>query len=165
MLNPLVWSILLLMLGLGLVMLEIFVPSGGMLGVLAAISVLVSIAMAFYHNGPRVGFGFVFVAMVAVPATLMLAFKLLPQTPVGRQLLLQTPSEAEVLPDDEHRRQLRGHRRPIRRRQSVALGHLAHQLAHVPPFALHLGDAAVGRELTAGQSRRRLGIDSSRRRE
>lgn len=108
MLNPLVWSILLLMLGLGLVMLEIFVPSGGMLGVLATISVLVSIAMAFYHNGPRVGFGFVFVAMVAVPATLMLAFKLLPQTPVGRQLLLRTPSEAEVLPDDEHRRQLRG---------------------------------------------------------
>ena len=121
MLNPLVWPILLLMLGLGLVMLEIFVPSGGILGVLATISVLVSISMAFYHHGPRAGFVFVLVTMVAVPATLILAFKLLPQTPVGRQLLLQTPSEADVLPDDDHRRQLRALLGQVGRAKSLML--------------------------------------------
>jgi membrane-bound serine protease (ClpP class) len=121
MLNPLVWSILLLLLGLGLVMLEIFVPSGGMLGVLATLSVLVSISMAFYHQGPRAGFVFVLVAMVAVPATLVLAFKLLPQTPVGKQLMLQTPTEAEVLPDDEWRRQLRGLVGQVGRAKSLML--------------------------------------------
>jgi membrane-bound serine protease (ClpP class) len=69
--------------------------------------VIVSIGLAFYHHGPRVGFVFVLVALVALPATLALAFKLLPQTPMGRQLLLGTPREEDVLPEDDRRRQLR----------------------------------------------------------
>jgi membrane-bound serine protease (ClpP class) len=77
------------------------------LGVLASLSVIVSIGLAFYHHGPRVGFVFVLVALVALPATLALAFKLLPQTPMGRQLLLGTPREEDVLPEDDRRRQLR----------------------------------------------------------
>jgi membrane-bound serine protease (ClpP class) len=139
MLNPLVWSILLLMLGLGLVMLEIFVPSGGLLGVLATISVLVSIAMAFYHQGPRVGLGFALVAVIAVPATLGLAFKLLPQTPVGKQLLLQTPTEAEVLPDDEWRRQLRSLVGQVGKAKSLMLPSGAVEVAGMTVDALSEG--------------------------
>ena len=45
--DALLWSILLLALGLGLIALELLVPSGGVLGILAALAIIASIAVAF----------------------------------------------------------------------------------------------------------------------
>ena len=45
--DALLWSILLLLLGLALIALEVFVPSGGVLGVLAALALIASIVVAF----------------------------------------------------------------------------------------------------------------------
>ena len=61
-----VWSALLTLLGCALIVLEVFIPSGGILGFLAAASVFTAIALAFYHYGRAVGFGFVAVAVVAL---------------------------------------------------------------------------------------------------
>ncbi len=104
---PLVWSIVLMLLGLALVMLEVFIPSGGILGFLSIASLIAAIWMAFYHGGQRVGFAFVVVAALGVPGVLILAFKWWPHTPMGKRLLLDLPKSEEVLPDSPLRRTLR----------------------------------------------------------
>jgi membrane-bound ClpP family serine protease len=105
--DPLVWAGLLLLVGLALIMTEVFVPSGGILGVLALTSIVVAIVLAFWQSGAMVGFMFVLVSLIAVPLILFFAFQWLPDTPIGRRLIPVAPSSDEVLPDDEERRMLR----------------------------------------------------------
>jgi membrane-bound ClpP family serine protease len=106
--EPLVWAALLLLLGLALVMTEVFVPSGGILGVLSFTAIVASIVLAFLRGGVFSGFMFVLVSLLAVPTILIVAFHWLPDTPVGKRLLASLPTSEEVLPDDEERRALRG---------------------------------------------------------
>jgi membrane-bound serine protease (ClpP class) len=105
--DPLVWSVLLLFLGLALVCLEVFVPSGGILGFLSIAALMSGIILAFYHRGAEVGFLFLTVTAVAVPAALVVAFRYWPKTPMGRRLLLDVPRSEEVLPDTPQRQKLR----------------------------------------------------------
>jgi membrane-bound serine protease (ClpP class) len=107
MVDPLIWAGLLLILGLALVMTEVFVPSGGILGVLAFIAIVAAIAMAFLRGGVFPGFMFVLVSLIAVPTILFFAFQWLPDTAVGKRLLAAVPTPEEVLPDDDERRALR----------------------------------------------------------
>jgi len=102
--DPIVWAALLLILGLALVLLEIFVPSGGVLGFLSIGTILASIVLAFYHRGAEIGFVFLLVAAVAVPVTLVFGFRWWPHTPMGKRLLLSAPTAEEVLPDTPLRR-------------------------------------------------------------
>jgi membrane-bound ClpP family serine protease len=106
--EPLVWAALLLLLGMLLVMLEVFVPTAGVLGFLSVASILAGIGLAFYNGGLTVGFGFLFGTAVVLPIVLALAFRWFPETPVGRRLLPGLPTSEEVLPDNEERRTLRG---------------------------------------------------------
>src|SRR5207244_411546 len=94
--SPLAWSILLMLFGLALVALEVFVPSGGILGFLSLGSLLASIFLAFYYYGPDVGFVFVLVAAVGLPSVLIVAFKWWPHTPMGKRLLLDLPRSDDV---------------------------------------------------------------------
>ncbi len=105
--DPLAWSILLLLLGLSLEILEVFVPSGGVIGFVSIASIVTSIVLAFYHRGVEVGFVFLTSAAVAAPIVLMAAFRWWPYTPMGRRLLLDIPSSKDVLPDTPLRRKLR----------------------------------------------------------
>jgi membrane-bound ClpP family serine protease len=106
--EPVIWAGLLLLLGLTLVMLEVFVPTGGLLGFLSLTAILLGIALAFWQGGLTYGFGFLLVAAVALPAVLGLAFRVLPRTPIGRRILPAVPTSKDVLPDTEERRVLRG---------------------------------------------------------
>lgn len=105
--DPLFWSAALLAVGLLLVVAEVFIPSGGALGLFAILSLVSSVALAFYYRGAEVGFLFLAATTVLVPSALMMAFRWWPKTPMGRRLLLQVPSSAEVLPDTPERRTLR----------------------------------------------------------
>jgi membrane-bound serine protease (ClpP class) len=106
--EPLLWAATLLLMGLLLVMLEVFVPTGGLLGFLSLTAILVGIGLAFYNGGVTYGFSFLLVAAVALPTVLALAFRWLPGTPMGRRLLPSVPMSKDVLPDSEDRRVLRG---------------------------------------------------------
>lgn len=101
-LDPLSWAILLMLLGCGLVVLEVFIPSGGILGFLSAVAIVTSIVMAFRHDS-TMGVGFIVVTLVAVPALLVLAFKYWPMTPMGKAFLGELPDEEEVKPHDPRR--------------------------------------------------------------
>ena len=105
--DPLVWSVLLLFVGLALVCVEVFVPSGGILGFLSIAALMSAIILAFYHRGIEVGFLFLTITAVAVPSALVLAFRYWPKTPMGRRLLLDLPSGDQMRPDSPQRQKLR----------------------------------------------------------
>jgi len=86
---------------MGLGILEIFFPSAGLLGFLAASSVLGAIYMGF-KQGAAVGFGILMTAIVGGPMLVVLALKYWPKTAIGRRVLLMSPEREEVLPEDPH---------------------------------------------------------------
>ena len=73
-----------------LIMAEVFIPSGGMLGLCAVIS-LISGVVLFFRHSPVAGWIGIVVALVMVPSLLVLAYKLLPRTRFGRRVLLAPP--------------------------------------------------------------------------
>jgi membrane-bound serine protease (ClpP class) len=106
-LDPLVWSILLMLVGCVVLVLEVFIPSGGLLSVLSTLAFVGAIFIAF-QRGPVTGFTFVMSTIVVVPLVLAAAFHYWPKTRIGKAFLGELPTEAEVLPDDP-RRELLGH--------------------------------------------------------
>jgi len=99
--DPWVFAVLLLVLGMGLGILEIFFPSAGLLGFLAACSVLGAIYMGF-KQGAAVGFGILMAAVVGGPVVVALALKYWPRTAIGRRVLLMSPESEDVRPEDPH---------------------------------------------------------------
>ncbi len=105
--NPLYWSIILIVVGLGVVVLELFLPSAGMLGVLAAVLILSGIVTGFLADFYTGAFILLATAM-ALPALLVSMLKIWPHTPIGRSILLDEREPHEVLPDDLHSKDLIG---------------------------------------------------------
>jgi membrane-bound serine protease (ClpP class) len=104
-----VWSILLLVLGLGLAILEVFIPSGGILGFLSFCSILAAIILGFWDTERRwVGMVVLAVAIVGLPMTIVMAFKVWPKTAIGRRVLLMAPKTADVMPEDPRMDYLKG---------------------------------------------------------
>lgn len=101
-LDPLGWAMVLLVLGCGLLVLEVFIPSGGIFGFLATVAVVGSLIMAFRRD-TTTGLSFMAVAVFAVPTVLGVAFKYWPRTPMGRAFLGEVPSEDDVKTDDPRR--------------------------------------------------------------
>lgn len=92
----------LLVLGCGLLVLEIFIPSGGLLSFFAFVAIVSSMVMAFRRD-TTTGLSFMAVAVIAVPVAVALAFKLWPKTPMGRAILGEVPGEDDVRPDEPRR--------------------------------------------------------------
>ncbi|NOZ40464.1 MAG: hypothetical protein GXP24_09590 [Planctomycetes bacterium] len=101
-LDPLTWAILLMLLGCGIVVLEVFIPSGGLLSFFSAVAIVASIVMAFRRDATT-GLSFVVLTLVAVPLTLALAFKYWPHTPMGKAFLGELKSTQELKPVDTRR--------------------------------------------------------------
>jgi len=106
--SPLVWILMLVGAGLGLILLEVFVPSGGVLGLLAVVALGAGVVTAFVERGPLVGMSVLAGTFLAVPAVLGAAFRWFPATPLGRRVLPPPPAGEDVLPDVAQRRLLRG---------------------------------------------------------
>lgn len=102
----LIWSALLMILGLCLIALEVFVPSGGILGVLSVMFLIGSVAIGFFA-GPLAGFATLGVVVLAGPAMIAVALRVWPKTPMGRRILLDLPTADDVRPDNLHFRELK----------------------------------------------------------
>lgn len=96
----LVWAGLLLLLGLGCIVLEMFVPSGGLLGVMAVLSIVAAVVLAFLA-GPLPGIIMTLVVTFLIPLVLAGAVRYWPDTPLGRTILLRRPESNQVLPQTE----------------------------------------------------------------
>lgn len=101
------WAILLFLLGLVLLVLEFFIPSGGTLAVMCALSFLAAIIAAFLA-GPWTGALTLLTVCVVVPAACGAAVRWWPDTPIGKLMLIERPkSSDEVLPETVAYRGLR----------------------------------------------------------
>ncbi len=106
--TPLAWCLILMILGLGLLVLEVFVPSGGILGLCSVASVLASIVLAYYHYGLYTGTAFLAAGAVSVPVVMVAAVKFWPNTPFGRLILIPLPKRDDaVLRDNPHTAELK----------------------------------------------------------
>ncbi len=79
--------VMLFIVGAMLLAAEVFVP-GGILGILAGVTLLAGVVLAFVEHGQQGGWIAVAAAVVLVGFTLWLEFKVLPKTRVGRKLFL-----------------------------------------------------------------------------
>lgn len=100
------WAILLLAVGLGLAILEIFFLSAGILGFLSAAAILTSVILGF-RDGPFAGVAILLVAVVGLPIVLVSALKVWPKTAMGRRVLLMSPKSEDVLPKNPRREHLK----------------------------------------------------------
>lgn len=93
------WAILLLVLGLIFLVLEFFIPSGGALAAMCALSFLAAIVVGFIA-GPWTGVAILLTVCIVVPTAAGAAVKWWPDTPIGKLILVQRPkSSDEVLPE------------------------------------------------------------------
>jgi membrane-bound serine protease (ClpP class) len=79
-------AIVLLVVGLGLIVAEIFFPSFGLLSVLATAAIVGAVVMAFQEDS-RTGMGFLLATALLVPAVIVLGFKLFPRSPFGKRMV------------------------------------------------------------------------------
>jgi membrane-bound ClpP family serine protease len=101
-----VWAVILLAIGLSLAIMEVFFPSGGLIGFLSAAAIVAAVVMAF-KQGSTVGLAVLSGTMVSVPVVVAVALKLWPETAMGRRMLLKPPESDEILPDLPRQRQLK----------------------------------------------------------
>lgn len=78
--------ILLLGLGIVLIIAEVLFPSFGVLSLLATVSIVGAVALAFRIDAST-GITFLIVTGLLVPAALMLGFKLFPKSPIGKHFV------------------------------------------------------------------------------
>ncbi|HEX8203513.1 MAG TPA: NfeD family protein [Isosphaeraceae bacterium] len=95
--NELIWPILWLVLGLLLLIAEVFIPSGGLIGILALGLICVSLGLAFAES-TALGLKFLVAVCVLMPLALALAIHLWPRTPLAKRFFLQPPGPEEVQP-------------------------------------------------------------------
>jgi membrane-bound ClpP family serine protease len=98
--QPMIWPILLLLLGVLFIVVELFVPSGGVLSFLAAGSVVAAVVVGF-NNGLTYGAITLTVTMILVPTFILITIHYWPRTPIGRLIFLRRAEEDDVLPNDE----------------------------------------------------------------
>lgn len=96
--TPLTWLILLLLLGVIFILLELFIPSGGVLAFCAAVCLVGVLVAGFYYYGPATGTILLAVEAILVPVLIVVAIRVWPYTPVGRLVLNRPPGEIEVEP-------------------------------------------------------------------
>jgi membrane-bound ClpP family serine protease len=92
----LTWPLLLLAFGLILLITEAFLPSGGLIGLLAAGCLILSLYQAFtVPEAPSLGWKFLVAELVLIPAAMVVAIQLWPRTPLARRIFLTPPAPEE----------------------------------------------------------------------
>jgi membrane-bound serine protease (ClpP class) len=104
-LDPLIWAAILMLIGLALLVLEMFVPSYGTIGFCAFLCIGGAIYFGF-QRGTGYGFSLLTFALIAGPVLFAVAVKVWPSTPIGRRILIDIPDSQEVLPNSVQRRRL-----------------------------------------------------------
>jgi membrane-bound ClpP family serine protease len=107
--DPAYLAVLLLVLGLGLVVCEVFIPSAGLIAAAATLCLVGSIASAWtawWYKMPAYFVVYIVSLLILIPSVISGAFYWLPKTEFGRHVLLQAPELDEVTPYQEEQRQL-----------------------------------------------------------
>lgn len=93
------WAFLLLAIGITLLIAEVFIPSGGIISVLATLAVVGALFcawQAWWDSSPWNFWAFVGGMALLLPATVVTAFYVWPSTPLGKRAILEGPAPHEV---------------------------------------------------------------------
>lgn len=102
-----IWGLALLGIALVMLVVEVFVPSGGVIAVIAVICAITGVGMLWRYDTVWGVTGLLMV-LVLGPMAMAWGFKMLPHTPVGRAILGgRTDDEIEASRRVEEERQLR----------------------------------------------------------
>lgn len=96
-----VFAILLLIVGIGVLSAEIFIPSGGLLGIITFVALSSSLVFAWRAwGGSQSGIFWTFcmVLLLLIPTAIGTAFYILPRTPMGKRVLLEAPLAEDLTP-------------------------------------------------------------------
>ncbi|GAB4384104.1 MAG: hypothetical protein Kow0022_05680 [Phycisphaerales bacterium] len=98
-------GICLLAIAVLLIVIEAFVPSGGIIGTVAVVAAIAGVVVLFRH-GVASGVAGLATVLVLGPAAFFFAMSVLPSTPIGRRLISE-PSEEELHARQEKELRLR----------------------------------------------------------
>lgn len=102
-----------------LVLLEAFIPSGGLIGIVAGL-VAIGGMVCFWRVSVTWGLASVLAMLVLAPASVVFALKVYPSTPIGRRMILGSDNEeAEIA--RRHREQDEQTRKALLGARGVAL--------------------------------------------
>jgi membrane-bound ClpP family serine protease len=93
--SELAWPLLLLAFGLIFLIAEVFIPSGGLFGLLAFGCVVLSLWQAFRHS-TAMGLNFLLADFLILPIVVTVALYLWPKTPLARRIFLRPPAPDEI---------------------------------------------------------------------
>lgn len=94
--SPISIALILLLSGLAVIVLEMFIPSGGVLGFIAAVLLVAAVVYAYLKCDIAVGTAFLAVTVVTVPVLIGVAIRIWPHTPMGRMILLDSATDEYV---------------------------------------------------------------------
>ena len=85
--DPLYWSLILVAVGLTVIVLELFIPSAGVLGIIAAILLISGVVVGFI-SGIQTGLIVFLAVLIILPVMFSILIKAWPHTPIGRRILI-----------------------------------------------------------------------------
>ena len=88
--------IALAIIGIAAMIIELFVPAGGIIGLVGLGSIIASIVRTFQTQGNMAGSLFMIGAFIAIPSIFILYFKYFPRTFMGRRLILSKNQSPET---------------------------------------------------------------------
>ena len=97
---PVLWTFLFFCLAFVVAVLEMFLPSGGFLAVLAIAFLVTSMVFSF-QAGITFGSFYTLIVCLFVPVFLWAALRIWPNTWIGRRILLAPEEDPALIPDEE----------------------------------------------------------------
>ncbi len=92
-----------------LIVAEVFVPSGGLIGIFAIVCLVGGVTI-FFHYSVVAGWVGVGIAAVMIPVVLVVAYKIFPKTRFGKSVTLSPPEreQGDAVPDTAQLKELLG---------------------------------------------------------
>jgi len=92
-----------------LIIAEVFVPSGGLISICALVCLIGGVAIFFKHS-PAAGWIGIVTAIVMIPSTVIIAYKIFPRTSFGKNVTLEPPKRqaGDAIPDTEQLKKMLG---------------------------------------------------------
>jgi len=105
----LIFAIFLYFLCAVLLVAEVFIPSGGIISIIALGCLIGGVALFFNHS-KMTGIAGIVVAILMIPTVVIIAYKMLPKTGFGKSVTLAPPErpQGDAIPDTEELKSLLG---------------------------------------------------------
>ncbi|WP_372725476.1 NfeD family protein [Novipirellula sp.] len=146
---PLYYAYGLLLLFYILLVLEFMIPTGGLVGIAAVVTIISALAVAFAHS-MTAGFTLLIIVAITTPLIFVAVIRVWPHTPIGRRILNRRPGEM----NEGRAKRTLANGTPL----DDLVGHIGIAKTHLLPSGLvkvddvRLDAVSLGMPIDAGQS-------------